>query len=190
MGVPGPDGLLVGGPILGRGRYTPVDGTLLDHGTGQGKKPGVFWMFAAQGAEVEVDEETGEVCVLKMTAAHDVGKAVNPEGCIGQIVGALTQGLGTALMEEMHLERGQVLNPNLIDYKIPCSVDVPSFVPILVEEPHPEGPFGAKGVGEPGLAPTAAAIANAIYDAIGVQLKTLPFTHERVLEGIRKGTSG
>ncbi|MBI2880487.1 MAG: xanthine dehydrogenase family protein [Candidatus Tectomicrobia bacterium] len=190
MGAVGPDGRVVGGPVLGRGHYTPVDGTLLDPETGQGRKPAVFWMFAAQGAEVEVDEETGAVRVLKLTAAHDVGKAINPDGCTGQIEGALGQGLGIALFEEMPLERGVVLNPNLLDYKIPCPLDMPPLVPMIVEEPHPEGPYGAKGVGEPGLAPTAAAIANAVYDAIGVQIKTHPFTPERVLQALRGRTSG
>lgn len=190
MGVRGTDGRVVGGPILGRGHYTPVDGTLLDLETGMGKKPGVYWAYAAQGAEVEVDEETGEVQLLKLTAAHDVGKAINPDGCIGQIVGALAQGLGTTLFEELRVEKGIVINPNFIDYKIPCAADMPSMVPIVVEEPHPEGPYGAKGIGEPGLAPTAAAIANAIYDAIGVQIKSIPITPQAVLEAIRRGRTG
>ena len=187
MGVYGPDGRVVGGPVLGRGHYTPVDGTLLDPETGQGDKPAVFWMFAAQAAEVEVDEETGEVQILKLSAAHDVGRAINPNGCTGQVEGALGQGIGTALFEEMSLEDGRVLNPNLIDYKIPCTLDLPPLVPILVEEAHPEGPYGAKGVGEPGLAPTAAAIANAVYDALGVQIKTIPLTPERVLGALEGG---
>ncbi|MEE8109640.1 MAG: molybdopterin cofactor-binding domain-containing protein [bacterium] len=186
MGVPGPDGKFVGGPVLGRGHYTPVEVTGLDPETGEGKQPGSFWMFAAQGAEVEVDEETGEVRILKMTAAHDVGKAINPEGCTAQIEGALGQGIGQSLFEEMPLENGVVLNPNLLDYKIPSTVDMPPLVPMVVEEAHPDGPWGAKGVGEPGLAPTAAAIVNAVYDAIGVQIKTIPVTPERVLEAIRK----
>ena len=181
MGVYGPDGLLVGGPVLGRGSFWPADGTLLDLETGQGAKPAVFWMFAAQGAEVEVDEDTGEVRLLRLTAAHDVGKAINPDGCTAQIEGALGQGLGIALFEEMEVREGVVSNPHLMDYKIPSTLDMPLLTPLIVEEAHPEGPFGAKGVGEPGLAPTAAAIANAVYDAIGIQCKTLPFTPERIL---------
>ena len=186
MGVYGPDGLLVGGPVLGRGSFWPADGTLLDLETGQGAKPAVFWMFAAQGAEVEVDEDTGEVRLLRLTAAHDVGKAINPDGCTAQIEGALGQGLGIALFEEMEVREGVVLNPHLMDYKIPSTLDMPLLTPLIVEEAHPEGPFGAKGVGEPGLAPTAAAIANAVYDAIGIQCKTLPFTPERIL-GVLRG---
>ncbi|MEE8110887.1 MAG: molybdopterin cofactor-binding domain-containing protein, partial [bacterium] len=190
MGVFKPDGGFVGGPVLGRGHYSPLPASPTSEESGMGRKPASFWMYAAQGAEVEVDVETGEVHLLKLTAAHDVGKAINPNGCTGQIEGALAQGLGTALFEEMHLEEGQVLNPTFMDYKIPCAVDMPSLVPMLVEEHHPEGPYGAKGVGEPGLAPTAAAIANAIYDAIGVQIKSLPITPERILEAIRESASG
>lgn len=185
MGVYGPDGRVLGGPVLGRGHFTPPDATSLDPETGQGKKPASFWMYAAQAAEVDVDEETGEVRILKLTAAHDVGRAINPDGCTGQIEGALAQGLGTALFEEMRLEGGRVVNPNFMDYKIPCALDVPSLVPMVVEEHNPEGPYGAKGVGEPGLAPTAAAIANAVYDALGVPIKSLPFTPERVLAAMR-----
>ena len=190
MGVFKPDGGFVGGPVLGRGHYTPLPASPASGEAGMGRKSASFWMYAAQGAEVEVDEETGEVRLLKLTAAHDVGKAMNPNGCEGQIEGALGQGLGTALHEEMRLEQGVVLNPTFMDYKIPCMLDVPSLFPRIVEEQHPEGPYGAKGVGEPGLAPTAPAIANAVYDAIGVQINALPLTPERVLEAIRKRDSG
>ncbi len=186
MGVFKPDGGFIGGPIIGRGHFTPLPSSPADAESGMGRKPASFWMYAAQGAEVEVDEETGEVHLLKLTAAHDVGKAINPQGCAGQIEGALAQGLGTALFEEMRLDGGIVVNANFGDYKIPCVLDMPSLVPMVVEEPHPDGPYGAKGVGEPGLAPTAAAIANAIYDAIGVQIRSLPFTPERVLRAIQE----
>ncbi|MDP7572819.1 MAG: molybdopterin-dependent oxidoreductase [Myxococcota bacterium] len=111
---------------------------------------------------------------------------MNPQGCDAQIEGALAQGLGTALFEEMRLEAGAVVNANFGDYKIPCALDMPSLVPMVVEEPHPDGPYGAKGVGEPGLAPTAAAIANAVYDAIGVQIRSFPFTPERVLRAMQE----
>ncbi len=181
MGVPGSDGRFVGGPILGTGHFTPIEQTGLDPETGQGRQPGAFWMFAAQGAEVEIDETTGQVTLLNLTAAHDVGKAINLKGCTGQIEGALGQGIGQSLFEEMVLEDGVVVNPTLMDYKIPCMLDLPSMVPMVVEEPHPEGPWGAKGVGEPGLAPTAPCIASAIYDAIGIQIRAIPFRPERVL---------
>jgi CO/xanthine dehydrogenase Mo-binding subunit len=189
MGTPGPDGKFVGGPILGQGHFTPIEQTGLDPKTGQGKQPGAFWMFAAQGAEVEVDESTGEVTLVRMTAAHDVGKAINLQGCTSQIEGALGQGIGQSFFEEMVVENGVVINPTLMDYKIPCMLDLPPMVPMVVEEPHPDGPWGAKGVGEPGLAATAPAIGHAIYDAIGVQLRAIPFTPERVLEVIQKRDS-
>ena len=189
MGIPGPNGEYVGGPVYGRGHFTPVDVTGLDPETGEGKQPGAFWMFAAQAAEVEVDENTGEVTLRRMTAAHDVGKAINLQGCTAQIEGALGQGIGQSLFEEMVVENGVVINPTLMDYKIPCMLDLPPMVPMVVEEPHPDGPWGAKGVGEPGLAATAPAIGHAIYDAIGVQLRAIPFTPERVLEVIQKRDS-
>ena len=149
MGVIKPEGLY-GGPIVGRGTYTVSDGTTLDLDTGQGKKPSVFWMFAAQGAEVEVDIETGRITVLRLTAAHDVGKAMNPAGCEGQIEGALIQGLGTAVSEELIEANGQLENGHLGDYKLLTTLDISEeMVPMVVEEPHPEGPWGAKGIGEP-----------------------------------------
>ena len=193
MGVIKPEGLY-GGPILGRGTYTVSDGTTLDLDTGQGAKPSVFWMFAAQGAEVEVDIETGRVTVIRLTAAHDVGKAINPAGCEGQIEGALIQGQGTALSEEIVESNGQFENGNLGDYKMLTTLDIPDeMVPMVVEEPHPEGPWGAKGIGEPGLAPTAACIANAVYDAIGVQVQSIPLLPDKVLaalEGLHSDAFG
>jgi carbon-monoxide dehydrogenase large subunit len=189
MGVIKPEGLY-GGPILGQGTYTVSDGTTLDIETGQGAKPSVFWMFAAQGAEVEVDIETGRVTVLRLTAAHDVGKAINPAGCEGQIEGALIQGLGTATSEELMETNGQLENGNLGDYKLLTTLDIPDeMVPMVVEEPHPEGPWGAKGIGEPGLAPTAACIANAVYDALGVQVNSIPILPGKVLAALRDSGS-
>ncbi|MFQ5693272.1 MAG: xanthine dehydrogenase family protein molybdopterin-binding subunit, partial [Nitrospinota bacterium] len=185
MGVIKPDGLY-GGPILGRGCYTVSDGTTLDLDTGQGAKPSVFWMFAAQGADVEVDVETGRVTVTRLTAAHDVGKAINPAGCEGQIEGALIQGLGSAVSEELVAAEGQLVNGNLGEYKLLTTLDVPGeMIPMVVEEPHPEGPWGAKGIGEPGMAPTAACIANAVYDALGVQVKSIPILPHKVLAALR-----
>lgn len=172
------------GPFVGKASYTVEGATPLDPETGQGARPAAFFMYAAQGAEVEVDLETGAVEVLRLVAAHDVGRAVNPKGCEGQIEGALTQGLGTALFEELKCEGGVLVNANLGDYKIPCALDVPRLTPGLVEVPIPDGPWGAKGVGEPGLVPTAAAIGNAIFAATGLQMKTLPFAPEKVLEAL------
>ncbi len=172
-------------PILGRGTYSSLEiYDPVDPVTGQSKRATAFWMYAAQAAEVEVDLETGKVTVLRLTAAHDLGKAINPLTCEQQIEGALVMGLGQALFEELVLDRGRVVNPSFIDYKIPCTLDVPELTPLFVEATHREGPFGAKGLGEPGLAPTAAAIANAIFDAVGVRIHDLPITAEKVLAAL------
>lgn len=145
------------------------------------------YAYGAQGAEVEVDTETGEVRILRMAAAHDVGQVLNPQALKGQIHGALAQGVGYALYEEVKSEKGRVLNPGFTDYKIPtaCEMDFPVEL-VFVETRDPAGPFGAKGVGEPGLVPTAPAIANAIYDAVGVRVRDLPITPEKVLAALER----
>jgi xanthine dehydrogenase molybdenum-binding subunit len=143
------------------------------------------YAFGTQGAEVEVDEDTGEVRILKMVAAHDVGRVLNPQTLKGQIYGALSQGIGYALTEEVKTEGGRVVNASFRDYKIPtaCEMDFPIEL-VLVETDDGEGPFGAKGVGEPGLVPTAPAIANAIQDAIGVRIRDLPITPEKIVAAL------
>jgi carbon-monoxide dehydrogenase large subunit len=171
------------GQIIGKGSSL-VPAKAFDVETAQGWE--TPWMYAAQAAEVEVDKETGFVKVLRIAAAHDVGKAINPDLCKGQIEGALITGIGTTLLEEMILKDGRVLNPNFHDYKLCTALDIPEINPILIEEAHPDGPYGAKGLGEPALAPTAAAIANAIYDAVGVRIKTLPLTPERVFMALKE----
>lgn len=176
-----------GRPVLGRGTFTVEDATPLDRETGQGKNPSVFWMYATQAAEVEVDPRTGRVKILRIAAAHDVGRSIHPQSIEGQVEGALVMGVGTALFEKMELEEGRVKNRSFADYKIPSALDAPEMIPIIVEEPHSRGPYGAKGLGEPALAPTAAAIANAIYAAVGVRIKDLPITPEKILEGLKKG---
>ncbi|MGH7366518.1 MAG: xanthine dehydrogenase family protein molybdopterin-binding subunit [Candidatus Rokuibacteriota bacterium] len=174
-------------PILGRGAYsTSSIYDPLDPVTGRSRRATAFWMYAAQAAEVVVDLETGKVTVLRLTAAHDMGKAINPQTCQQQIEGALVMGLGQALFEQLVIDQGRPVNPSFIDYKIPCTLDIPQLETILVEAEHNEGPFGAKGLGEPGLAPTAAAIANAIFDAIGVRMRDLPITAERVIRALRE----
>lgn len=174
-----------GGSVLGRGFYYSPS----PKGTGLFAGPSVFWMYGAQGVEVKVDPETGQINVLKVVAAHDVGKAINPYTCLGQIEGGVVHGLGTALFEEVLVQGGRILNPNLHDYGMPTALDVPDLVGIIVEASHPEGPFGAKGVGEPVTTPIAAAIANAVHDAVGVRIKELPLTPERVWRELRKDSS-
>jgi CO/xanthine dehydrogenase Mo-binding subunit len=138
-------------------------------------------MYATQAAEVLVDQETGKVKLLRMSAAHDVGKAINPLNCAAQIEGGLAMGIGAALHEELVVDdKGKVRNPSFLDYHLVTSLDLPKMIPILVECPEPEGPYGAKGLGEPGLAPTPAAIGNAVADAIGTRIHDLPLSPERV----------
>jgi xanthine dehydrogenase molybdenum-binding subunit len=142
--------------------------------------------FGAQAAEVEVDIETGKVRVLKIVAAHDVGKAINPMAVEGQIEGGVAMALGYTLTEELQVKEGRVLNPSFLDYRVPTALDVPKIEAVIVETEDPEGPFGAKGVGEQPTNPTAAAIANAVYDAIGIRIKSLPLTAEKVLRAIKE----
>ncbi len=145
------------------------------------------YTFGTQGAEVEVDEETGEVKILKMVAALDIGKVLNRQTLAGQIYGGLAQGIGYALFEEIKSERGRILNPTFTDYKIATAADI-DFPIVLefIETDDQFGPYGAKGVGEPGLVPTAPAIASAIYDAVGVRMKELPMTPERLLDALKR----
>jgi xanthine dehydrogenase molybdenum-binding subunit len=136
---------------------------------------------------VEVDIETGKVKILQFVAAHDVGKVLNKQGIEGQIYGAIAIGLGYALSEEIKTDKGRCLNPNFTDYKIFTARDLDFPIHIYcIETNDDEGPFGAKGVGEPGLVPTAPAIGNAIYDAIGVRIKDLPITPEKILAALKK----
>jgi len=144
------------------------------------------YAFGTQGAEVEVDTETGEVKILRMVAAHDVGKVLDPPGLKGQIYGALAQGVGYALYEELKSEKGKIQNSNFRDYKIPRTHEMDFPIDLeFIETNDSFGPFGAKGVAEPGLVPTAPAIANAIYNAVGVRIHDLPITPEKVLEALK-----
>jgi CO/xanthine dehydrogenase Mo-binding subunit len=154
-------------------------GEPVDFERGSGK---VFpdYTFGAHAAEVEVDTETGRVRVLKYAAAHDVGRAINPQSVEGQIQGGAAQGLGYALMEEVILDSGVNLTTSFAAYLIPGPADVPDVTPIVVESGEGLGPFGARGIGEPPIGPPAAAIANAIADATGARVTTLPMTPERV----------
>ncbi|UCF06595.1 MAG: xanthine dehydrogenase family protein molybdopterin-binding subunit [bacterium] len=145
------------------------------------------YAYGAQGAEVEVDTETGEVEIIRMAAAHDVGKVLNPQTLKGQIYGALAQGVGYALYEEIQSHEGRILNPDFRDYKIPGTLDMNFPIDLeFIETDDEYGPFGSKGVGEPGLVPTAPAIANAIYDAVGVRVHDLPITPEKILAALNK----
>jgi len=157
--------------------YNPPTKPLDPNGQGI---PYAVYGFGSHLAELEVDLELGTIKVLKVTAAHDVGRAINPTLIEGQIEGGIAQGLGMALMEEFIPGKGE----NLHDYLIPTIGDVPPVESILIEDPSPVGPFGAKGIGEQALIPTAPAILNAIYDAAGVRIYKLPATPDKVRAAI------
>jgi CO/xanthine dehydrogenase Mo-binding subunit len=145
--------------------------------------------FVAMFAEVEVDTETGRVRPVEIVTAVDVGRALNPDICEGQVEGAVAQGLGYALTEEIQTgPDGHVLNPTFMDYKIFCAADMPRLTTILVEAEEPTGPFGAKSVAEIAINGPAPAISNAIYDAVGIRLHSLPMTAEKVLTALEGWT--
>jgi CO/xanthine dehydrogenase Mo-binding subunit len=157
-------------PIVGRGSITA-----------RKQAPG----FSAQLCEVEVDMETGQVSLLKWATAQDAGFAVNPLNVAGQMQGGTTQGIGIGLAEEMiYDDQGRLRNPSLLDYRMPTAMDTPAIDPIICEVPSEEGPYGARGVGEPSIVPGVSAIANAVADAIGVRVTEAPVTPERILRAL------
>lgn len=173
-----------GNPILGQGSFSPPDVVMPAPDKYGNVSTG--YSFAAHAAEVEVDVETGQVRVTRFVAGHDVGKVINELTIEGQVEGGVTQGLGYALMEDLHTEDGSVVNPNFYDYRIPTTQDFPDIESFFVESSEPTGPYGAKGVGEPALVPTAAAVANAVYHAVGARIASLPITPEKVLQALQE----
>ena len=175
---------LAKGALVGRGKYKPP----VLGGSYKGAAVGTSPAFgcSAQIAEVDVDLDTGSVKVNKITGAHDCGFAINRTQVEAQMQGSMSMGLGECLFEEVKFDgEGKVLNPNLADYKIPTSMDMPELEAIIVESHEPNGPFGAKEVGEGGIMPTIPAILNAIHDACGVRITELPVTPERIIEGLK-----
>ncbi len=173
-----------GGEMLTVEAFYEPPSDLPDWTRGMGNLSATY-AYGAHAAEVEVDEETGEVHILRLVAAHDVGRILNRQTLEGQIYGALAQGVGLALYEQVQSCEGRVLNPSFTDYKIPTIQEMAFPIELDFIETHDQlGPFGAKGVGEPGLVPTAPAIANAIYDAVGVRIRHLPITPEKVLAAL------
>jgi len=174
-----------GRQIIGRGSYNPKT-TPVDFRTGEGNVSGSYG-FEAQIAEVEVNKETGEVKILKMWDAHDIGKAINPQSVEAQIEGSLAMGIGYTFLENLQFDKqGRPANGNLAHYRLPRSMGMPEMETILIETNDPEGPFGAKGMGEASLLPTSAAIANAIEDAIGIRIKELPITPDKILKALQE----
>jgi CO/xanthine dehydrogenase Mo-binding subunit len=174
-----------GTSLYSSGGYTPPKLGGKYRGAGVGPSPA--YSFGAHAAEVEVDEKTGIVTVLKLVAAHDLGRTLNPLAAEGQVEGAVANGLGEVLMEHhSNTDGGQHSCPSLLEYKIPTMLDLPDIEPILVESFDPEGPFGAKECGEGSLGPSIPAVVNAIYDAVGIWLHDAPITPEAVLAALKK----
>ena len=169
------------GEIIGKGLYKDKRSTKAILGSTT-----TFWEVGWGAVEVEVDPETGVIRLLNYVSAADAGKAINPDQCIGQDEGAVMFGIGHTLMEEMIYEDGQLLNPNLIDYRVPTFKDLPQHLhTILIENGNGPGPFGSKGLGEGGLLPVASAVANAVSRAVGVRIQELPLTPLKVWRAIQ-----
>jgi carbon-monoxide dehydrogenase large subunit len=170
-----------GGPVIGRGNFMPTYVTGLDPETGQGERAVVHYTTGAQAVELEVDLDTGRIEIIKGVSTFDVGKAINPELVKAQMEGGFVQGMSSALFESLQLKDGVVRNPSFVDYRIATSADTPrDLQAYIVEVPQDDGPWGARGIGEHSMVPTIPAIANAIYDAVGIRLEGPPFTAEKV----------
>ncbi len=180
-----------GAEILGKATYY-LPGVMPDPETGASERPASFYMFVAQAAEVEVDIQTGKIRVIKIVTANDCGKAINPIMVEGQQEGGvLSMGIGSTLLEEVITDNGVMLNPQFADYKIPTTLDCPDlddYKSAIIETAHRDGPWGAKGIGEATLVASAPAIANAIYDAIGIRFHDIPITPEKVLRALKDKT--
>lgn len=175
-----------GAPITGIGAYVVPDSVVSPDRKTQYGNLCIGYSFGTQVAEVSVDPETGKVDVVNFWFAFDVGKVINPMMAEGQVEGAVAQGIGYALTEEYVWKNGRVLNPSLHDYKIPAWVNIPKIYTFFIETENPGSPYGAKGLGEDALVPTAPAIVNAIHNAVGVRIKDLPATPEKILAALRK----
>jgi len=178
------------GALTATGSYAPPPEARGGKFKGGGVGPSPAYSYSAQVAEVSVDEETGEVTVHKVWAAHDCGRALNPVSVEGQVIGSVWMGLGQALQEEMVWKHGLLMNPGLLEYRSASAMESPEIEAIIVESVDPEGPFGAKESSEGSLAAAIPAVANAIFDATGIRLRESPFTPERVLAAVRAKTPG
>jgi CO/xanthine dehydrogenase Mo-binding subunit len=178
-----------GAEIMGKATYY-LPGVMPDPETGASERPAAFYMFVAQAAEVEVDTQTGKIKIIKIATANDCGKAINPMMVEGQQEGGvLSMGIGSTLLEEVITDNGVMLNPQFADYKIPTTLDCPdleNYKSAILETAHRDGPWGAKGVGEGTMVCTSPAIANAIYDAIGIRFHDIPITPEKVLRALKE----
>jgi CO/xanthine dehydrogenase Mo-binding subunit len=177
----------IGGPLISHGVYMADNLTNLTPDTGQGM-PALVWTFGAHGVELEVDVETGDINILKVASAFDVGQVINKKLIDGQVLGGILQGIGSAILEGYKFNHeGKLLNPSFTDNKIPTIKDIPKeIVPIYIENPQTNGPFGARGVGEHPMISIPSAIGNALYDALGINFYELPLTPEKVALAIAK----
>jgi CO/xanthine dehydrogenase Mo-binding subunit len=175
-----------GGPIVGEGKFMPRYVTNLDFETGQGTRAVVHYTVGAQAVDLEVDTETGEIEILKIASVYDVGKAINPDLIMTQIEGGAVHGMSSAYEGLKFDEKGRPLNPNLVDYRIATAMDIPREIRGgFVETPVEDGPWGARGVGEHVMVQTAPAMANALYDALGIRFGELPLSAEKVYLALR-----
>ena len=175
-----------GAPIVGSGSFD-ADSVLPDS-TRFGNESGAY-NYGAQAAQVHVDPETGQVQILQFVVASDCGTVIYPLGAEGQVEGGLAQGIGYALTEGLQIDEGRPVNPNFSDYRIPSMRDMPPLQHAFADSYEPTGPFGAKGLGELNMDPTAAVLNNAIFDAVGVRVKTLPITPEKILRALKEKRS-
>jgi CO/xanthine dehydrogenase Mo-binding subunit len=182
-GIQKEDGTYCGGPIVGRGMFMPeFSSAISDPETSQGGHPTVHYTVGASAVVVEIDKQTGKVTIPKAVMAIDVGKALNPDLVRGQVTGGLLQGIATVLYEDMRFDaNGKLINASFTDYKIPTAMDTPGeIISILIETPQPDGPSGARGMGEHTMIPAAPMIANAVEDALGIRIKSMPITAEKI----------
>ncbi|MFA6978768.1 MAG: xanthine dehydrogenase family protein molybdopterin-binding subunit [Ignavibacteriaceae bacterium] len=187
-GIQKEDGTFRGGPIIGRGMFMPEFASALsDPETSQGGHPNVHYTVGAAAVKIEIDKQTGKVKIPKVVLAVDCGKAINPDLVNGQITGGILQGIATVLYEDMRFDdKGKLINANFSDYKIPTAMDIPDLVvPIIIEVAQPDGPYGARGMGEHTMIPAAPIIANAVEDALGIRIKSMPITAEKIALAVK-----
>jgi carbon-monoxide dehydrogenase large subunit len=181
-----PDGSAVNPPIVGRGSFVPMGLTYLDPLTGQGNIA-ASWTFGCQGAEIEVDLETGQIYVLRLISALDAGRILNPDTARGQVEGAMIQALGATLTEKIYFASdGRINNSSLVDYRIPTTADIPRLEVFFIETEDKNGPFGARGLGEHGIVAVPAAVANALADALGIEVYEIPLSPATIIEALEE----
>ncbi|HZJ90056.1 MAG TPA: molybdopterin cofactor-binding domain-containing protein [Oscillospiraceae bacterium] len=183
-----PNGNGIGGPLISHGYFTAERLTNLDHETGQGN-PALAWTFGCHAVDIEVDVHSGEITVLKVASAFDAGQILNERMVYSQVMGGVVQGIGSAILEGYKFDENNVLlNPSFTDNKIPTMKDMPlEVVPIYIENPQLNGPYGARGVSEHTMISIPSAIGNALYDATGINFYKLPLTPENVALEIKSG---